>query len=189
MVKSWRTVALVLSVLACVGCGANAPRGTDAAGTNTTETGNGEAAAVPYTDASHRYRIDAPGRMAPTSDASAAVVGPSERLEVTILTGSDAGDPGATARRDAASLGTSLSSFKLVSGPAAITLNGAPVQKLVYTWSDGSSPVTGKAVGLTSVRYYFRKDATTLAVVTYGIVSNRYDPQGADDIALTFKWL
>jgi hypothetical protein len=25
-------------------------------------------------------------------------------------------------------------------------------------------------------------------VITYGIVSDQYDPQGADDIASTFRW-
>ena len=57
-----------------------------------------------------------------------------------------------------------------------------------HSWSAGTSTVTGKAIELTSVRYYVSKDASTLAVITYGIVSNQFDPQGADDIVSTFQW-
>jgi hypothetical protein len=32
------------------------------------------------------------------------------------------------------------------------------------------------------------RDSTTIAVITYGTVSGQFDPQGADDIASTFKW-
>jgi len=52
----------------------------------------------------------------------------------------------------------------------------------------GSTIGFGKAIALTSVRYYIAKDATTLAVITYGVASNQFDPQGADDIASTFQW-
>jgi hypothetical protein len=62
------------------------------------------------------------------------------------------------------------------------------VTKFTYTWNAGTSAVTGKAVELTSVRYYVPKDSGTLAVITYGIVSNQFDPQGADDLASTFRW-
>jgi ABC-type glucose/galactose transport system permease subunit len=62
------------------------------------------------------------------------------------------------------------------------------VTRFSYTWNAGTSAVTGKAIALTSVRYYIAKDATTLAVITYGVASNQFDPQGADDIASTFQW-
>jgi hypothetical protein len=75
-----------------------------------------------------------------------------------------------------------------VSGPAAIQLGGRPAQKLVYSWSAGTSAVTGKPVELMTARYYLAKDGTKVAVITYGITASQYDPQGADDVALTFGW-
>ena len=69
-----------------------------------------------------------------------------------------------------------------------MTLNGHNVTRFGFTWNAGTSAVTGKAVELTSVRYYVSKDSATVAVITYGIASNQFDPQGADDLASTFRW-
>jgi len=85
-------------------------------------------------------------------------------------------------------LPASLTAFQLKSGPTAIDLNGKPAEKFVYTYSAGVNLVTNKPLTLVGVRYYIPKDASTLAVVTYGIASDQYDPQGADDIASTFRW-
>jgi hypothetical protein len=126
--------------------------------------------------------------MTPNPDGSASFIGPSERLEVTVVQGASASDPGALASQDSKSLATSAQSFHLVSNPAAVTISGHRVTRFTYTWNAGTSTVTGKAIALTSVRYYVPKDSTTLAVITYGAVSNQFDPQGADDVASTFKW-
>jgi hypothetical protein len=134
------------------------------------------------------YRIDAPGRMAPNPDGTAAYLGPSERLEIGIVQGAKASDPGALASQDLKSLGASAAAFHQLTNPASLTLNGYHVTRFAYTWNAGTSAVTGKAIELTSVRYYLSKDSATLAVITYGIVSNQFDPQGADDIVSTFLW-
>lgn len=152
------------------------------------EANNGEAVPVAYTDSRFHYRIDAPGRMTPNADGTAAYTGPSERLDITVVQGSSASNPGALASQDLKSLAAGATAFHQLSSPANLTLNGHKVTRFAYTWNAGISAVTGKAIELTSVRYYVSKDSTTLAVITYGIVSNQFDPQGADDVVSTFQW-
>jgi hypothetical protein len=181
---------LAAGFLAVAACGS--PSGStggveNAPATPGTEAG-GEGVAVPYTDSQFHYRIDAPGRMTANPDGTAAYIGPSERLEIGILQGSGASDAAALATQDAKSLATSAPSFHQLSNPASLMLGGYRVTRFAYTWSAGTSTVTGKPIELTSVRYYLSKDSTTLAVITYGIVSNQFDPQGADDIVSTFHW-
>jgi hypothetical protein len=178
--------AIGLLVVGAVACGS--PSGSGSAGAGTTEANNGEAPAVTYVDARFHYRIDAPGKMTANPDGSAEFVGPSERLQVVVVQGSKAADVNSLARDDAATLPTSAPGFRLVSGPGQVTINGRKAEKLVYGWNAGTSAVTGKPLSLVSVRYYLPKDASTAAVVTYGIVANQYDPQGADDVAATFQW-
>ena len=91
-------------------------------------------------------------------------------------------------RADLTSLPGSTKSFQLVSGPAELTLSGRKMQKFVYRFNAGNSEVTGKPLDLVGVRYYIPKDSSTVAVLNYGIVSNQYDPEGADDVARTFQW-
>ena len=126
--------------------------------------------------------------MTANPDGTAAFVGPSERLEISVIQGSGASNPSALASQDIKTLAASAAAFQQRSSPAKLTLNGHHVTRFAYTWSAGTSTVTGKATELTSVRYYVSKDASTLAVITYGIVSNQFDPQGADDIVSTFQW-
>jgi hypothetical protein len=161
---------------------------TGAQATAGAEAANGEAIPVPYTDARFHYRIDAPGRMSANADGSAAYVGPSERLDIRIVSGAGASDPNGLATQDIKSLAASAASFHQLTNPAKLTLAGNKVTRFAYTWIAGTSPVTGKAIELTSVRYYVVKDSSMLAVITYGIVSNQFDPQGADDIVSTFQW-
>jgi hypothetical protein len=149
---------------------------------------NGEAIPVPYADARFHYRIDAPGRMSPNADGTAAYIGPSERLEIRVVSGTGASDPSSLATQDIKSLAASATSFHQLTSPAKLTLSGYRVTRFAYTWVAGTSAVTGKPIELTSVRYYLIKDSTTLAVITYGIVTNQFDPQGADDIVSTFQW-
>lgn len=183
------TAAVTFGIAACgtssgTAVAQPADGGTAAGG----ETTNGEAAAIAYVDGRYHYRIDAPGRMTSGADGSAAVVGPSERLQVAIVQGTKAGDVLSLARDDIASLPATATDFHLLSGPGPMNINGHNVEKFIYTWSAGTSPVTGKPIKLVGIRYYVSKDKATVAVITYGIVSNQYDPQGADDIASTFRW-
>jgi hypothetical protein len=177
----------IAGLLALSGCGSNGttPNQAPAAAG---ETVVGESVPVPYADARYHYRIDAPGHMTPNSDGTASFIGPSERLEIAVVTGSTAADLAGLASRDSKSLSTSAPSFHQVSSPATVTLNGHTVTRFSFTWNAGTSAVTGKAVELTSVRYYVPRDSATVAVITYGIASNQFDPQGADDLASTFRW-
>jgi hypothetical protein len=174
--------------LATAACSSPSSSPSGAAPANAgTEAAGGEVT-VTYTDSRFHYRIDAPGRMTANPDGTAAYLGPSDRLEISIVQGSAASNPGALATQDIKSLSTAATAFHQLSNPAALTLNGHQVTRFSYTWNAGTSTVTGKAIALTSVRYYVAKDATTLAVITYGAASNQFDPQGADDIASTFQW-
>jgi hypothetical protein len=180
------TIATGLLLTACGGAtgGGATTGGTTAAAP---EANNGEAQSVAYVDNRFHYRIDAPGKVTAAADGSAGFVGPTERITISVRQASSADLPG-LARADIAALPALLNGFQLKSGPTAITLNGKPAEKFVFTYNAGASAVTGKALNLVGVRYYIPKDASTLAVVTYGIVADQYDPQGADDIASTFRW-
>jgi hypothetical protein len=183
-------VIAAAGAIAVSACGpSSSPTGAgNAPATAGAEVNTGESIPVAYVDSRFHYRIDAPGRMTPNPDGTAAFIGASERIEISIVQGSRAGDPSAMASQDIKSLSTSVTAFQQRSNPATITLNGYHVTRFAYTWNAGTSTVTGKAINLTSVRYYVSKDASNLAVITYGIVSNQFDPQGADDIVSTFLW-
>jgi hypothetical protein len=176
------------AVLALAGCGTSmASNGT--AQNQPAEAQQGtEGQPVPYTDARYHYRIDAPGRVTSGADGTASFIGASERIEIAVVQGAQAADPTALAAQDTKTLSASAQGFHELAAPSTLTLGGRHVTKFIFTWSPGTSAVTGKVVELTSVRYYVPKDATTVAVITYGIVSNQYDPQGADDIVSTFQW-
>ena len=177
----------IAGLIALTGCGSDTTTQAPAAPA-AGEVTVGESVPHRYTDARYHYLIDAPGLMTANADGTANYIGPSERMEIAVVTGSGAADPAALAGQDAKSLSGSLSGFHQLSSPSTVSLNGRSVTKFTFTWNAGTSAVTGKAVELTSVRYYVPKDSATLAVITYGIVSNQFDPQGADDIVSTFKW-
>jgi hypothetical protein len=183
--------SITAGLLATIACGASTgtTAGTEAPpATAGAEANTGEGTPVTYTDSRFHYRIDGPGRMTAGPDGTATYIGPSERLEISVIQGTGATDPSALASQDIKTLAASAAAFQQRSSPAKLTLNGHHVTRFAYTWSAGTSTVTGKATELTSVRYYVSKDASTLAVITYGIVSNQFDPQGADDIVSTFQW-
>jgi len=150
---------------------------------------NGEGAAVRYTNSRFHYQVDGPGAMKEGANGSAAYVGGTERLEISVVVGQAAADPRGFAGSDAAGLPAAHPSFKVVNQPAAATISGVAVQKLVFSWTDGMNQVTSKPNDVVTVRYYIPKNSSTLAILTYSISANRYDPQGADDVATTFKWL
>ena len=175
------------AALAVTTCGGTTGTTTGGGSATAPETNNGEAQAVTYVDSKYHYRIDAPGRITAAVDGSAGFVGPTERIQIIVQQAATSDLP-ALAKADIASLPASLTGFQLKSGPTMVALNGKPAEKFVYTYSAGVSVVTGKPLNLVGVRYYIPKDASTLAVVSYGIVADQYDPQGADDIASTFRW-
>lgn len=185
-------LAAFAAVVALSACGGSSPTGTTAGGTaggtaTAPEANNGEAQLLTYVDSRFHYRIDAPGHITAAADGTAGFVGPVERIQIEVKQASSADLPG-LARTDIQSLPTTLTGFQLKSGPTMVTLNGKPSEKFVFTYSGGVNSVTNKPLTLVGVRYYIPKDSTTLAVVTYGIASDQYDPQGADDIASTFRW-
>jgi hypothetical protein len=66
--------------------------------------------------------------------------------------------------------------------------SGVTGAMLAYSWQAGPSPVTGKMVPSSAKRYYMSGPGM-LAVFTYSSPVQLYDPEGADDLAATFKWL
>ena len=170
---------LGIAVAACGGMPATPAAGGSANG--------GDAAAVAYVDSRYHYRIQAPGRMIAMADGTAAYVGSSERLQVAVVAGVRAADLPTLAGDDVAAFAASAAGFRLVSGPSSVGINGHPVEKFVYGYG-GTGAGTGRPVMLVGVRYYVPRAPATVAVITYGVLSDRYDPQGADDIAATFQW-
>jgi hypothetical protein len=79
------------------------------------------------------------------------------------------------------------SQFRIVATLAPVTINNRTVMKVVFA-APGTNAVTGKVEDRVTARYYIPRDSSTLAVLTYSIAANQYDPQGADDQATTFVW-
>jgi hypothetical protein len=149
--------------------------------------GGGEAPATRFVSSRNHYRVDAPGTMTEGSDGTAKSSHGLESLQI-VVSGSGAGDPAGYARSDLASL-RSASGFGLRSGPESFSLNASrSSQKTVYTVSGAANPVTGKAQTFVTVRYYVARNSSTMAVLTYSVIADQYDPQGADDVANTFAW-
>jgi hypothetical protein len=180
-------VAAFASILALTACGGSSPTSAGSGTATAPEANNGEAQSVSYVDSRYHYRIDAPGHITVASDGTAGFVGPTERIQIEVKQASTTDLPG-LARADLTSMPATFAGFQLKSGPTMIDINGKPAEKFVFTYSGGVNSVTNKPLTLVGVRYYIPKDSSTLAVVTYGIASDQYDPQGADDIASTFRW-
>ena len=187
---------LLIGALGLAGCGSDSPAaGTGAAGTTadaggTAEAGaaNGEAAGTRFISQRYHYRVDAPGTMTEAADGTASATRGVESMTIKVVTGGSAGDPGALAQSDLSTLPAQNPAYRLISGPGTGTLSGRSVVKFVYSWTNGTNPVTGRAEDLVTARYYIPKDAGTLAVLSYSITAPQYDPQGADDVATTFQW-
>src|ERR1700674_1949851 len=134
---------MTAGLIALTGCGSDTTTQTPApapAG----ETTVGESAPTRYADTRSHYLVDAPGHMTANADGTASFIGPSERLEIAVVTGSAAADPAALANQDSKSLSTSAPSFHLLSSPATVNLNGHDVTRFSFTWNAGTSAVTGK---------------------------------------------
>ena len=77
-----------------------------------------------------------------------------------------------------------------MAAPATAAISGSPrTVKAVHAATVGENPVTGKPNDVVVVTYWIPKDPTAVAVLTYSVTASQYDPQGADDVANTFKWL
>src|SRR5487761_3522 len=140
-ITSTRSTVAVLAtagLIVVAGCGpssatsstpadqAGAPGGGDAQG------GGGEAASVAYVDSRYHYRIDSPGRMTANADGPTSFIGPSERMEITVVSGAKAADLSALARADAKSMAASLAGFHELSSPSTLTLGGYHLTKFSY---------------------------------------------------------
>ncbi len=113
-----------LVLVAGSACASAGGGGDPAAGSTPAGEAGGEASLVTYVDSRYNYRVVATGKMKPNAEGTASVVGASERLEIAVVQGARASDPALLAHDDVAMLPRSITSFHLVSGPAAITLNG-----------------------------------------------------------------
>jgi hypothetical protein len=193
------SILTLIALFVLTGCGSASSSGSTAgrpaadaspaAGGGEAGTANGESPTRTYTNSRFKYSVDGPGTMTEATDGSAAYLGAAERLEITVVKDASAADPHRRAIDDLSGLAASKPAFKVVDSLSHGTLAGRGVEKVVFSWTDGVSAVTGKPNDLVSARYYVAKDRSTLAVITYSIAANQYDPQGADDIASTFRWL
>jgi hypothetical protein len=167
---------------------AGGAQGDTATGAGEAAPAGGEAPSIRFVSARNHYRVDAPGTMTENSNGVASSNHGLESLTITVVTGSNAADPNAYAKSDLDSQRTK-SGFAQKSGPSTFTLSASRSSvKTVYTAAGAANPVTGKAQTFVNVRYYVPRDASTLAVLSYSIVQDQYDPQGADDVANTFAW-
>jgi hypothetical protein len=190
------SVVAAAAALTLVGCGSDAagslpagggvanPGDTAAAGDN----GGGEGAPIRFVSSRNHYRVDFPAVMTEAADGTATASRGTEKLTIAVISGSAASDVAGYARSDAATVQARSPQYTQVNALAAVSLSGRSVQKIVYSWTNGSNAVTGNPQQLVTARYYIPRDASTLAVLTYSIAPNLYDPQGADDVASTFAW-
>ena len=169
--------------------GASASAGAEAAGGGEAPAAGGEGgAAASYANSRFGYSVDVPGRMTEAADGSASYLSTGETLRIGVLTGSGVADPMATAQADFARAQAERG-FKVVAAPATVTIAGRSVVKYVYQSVVGSNPVTGKPYRFTNARYYIPRDGGQLAVVAYAAFTVDFDPQNADDLETSFKWL
>jgi len=153
------------------------------------EAGGGEAPSLRYQNTRSHYRVDAPGTMKEAADGSASARRGEERLSISVVTGASAADLRTYATADLKQVQAASPKYHLVQALAGVNIAGHPSLKAIYTWTDGTNPVTGKPEDLITARYYVPKDGATAAVLAYSIAASQYDPQGADDVANTFAWL
>src|SRR3981189_3172138 len=97
-VRAALSLSLLVAAVLLVSCG---PVDGGTAPTPGAEAANGEAPATTYVDSRYHYKVDAPGRMSANGDGTASVIGPSERLEVSVIQGSNAANPLPLARDEA----------------------------------------------------------------------------------------
>lgn len=185
------------AALLASGCGSDASTGSAASSASrpaSSETaapadnGGGEAAPTRFVSSRFHYRVDAPGAMTEATDGSATATRGTEKLVISVVTGAQAADPAGYARTDVATLRAQSPAYKEVIPVGPLSLAGRTVQKAAYSWTNGTNAVTGNPQQLVTAVYYIPRDGSTMAVVSYSIAANQYDPQGADDVVSTFQW-
>ncbi|HEY6378938.1 MAG TPA: hypothetical protein VI316_07140 [Candidatus Dormibacteraeota bacterium] len=201
--RSWRlprsllvTLAAGSVALVATSCGdstsgpAGASSSTAAVDTGgQAEVGGGDAPGIVFESPRYRYRITSPGAVTQAADGTASGSRGDERLVIRVVTGPAAADPASVARGDLTTAKLATPDFAVQQSPASTTVGGRPAIKDVTVASDGQNPLTGRFERRVTVRYYVPRDASTAAVLTYSIPEVQYDPQAADDIAATFRWL
>ena len=70
--------------------------------------------------------------MTANADDSASFIGPSERMEITVVSGAKAADLSALAQADAKSIAASVPGFHQLSSPSNLTLGGYHLTKFSY---------------------------------------------------------
>ncbi len=189
-------VVAAAAVLALAACGSDAASSLPAGGGGATpgdtavagDNGGGEGSPIRFVSSRNHYRVDFPAAMSEAADGTATATRGTEKLSIQVVSGSAASDPAAYAKRDLGTVRAQSPQYTQVEALAAVSLGGRTVQKVLYSWTNGTNPVTGNPQLLATARYYVPRDASTMAVVTYSIAANQYDPQGADDVAMTFQW-
>ncbi|MBJ7608069.1 MAG: hypothetical protein JF887_01375 [Candidatus Dormibacteraeota bacterium] len=195
-----RSTLLVLGVAGATvlasGCGSDATSGSASSASRPAssesaapaDNGGGEAAPTRFVSSRFHYRVDAPGAMTEATDGSATATRGTEKLVISVVTGAQAADPAGYARTDVATLRAQSPAYKEVIPVGPVSLAGRTVQKAAYSWTNGNNAVTGNPQQLVTAVYYIPRDGSTMAVVSYSIAANQYDPQGADDVVSTFQW-
>jgi hypothetical protein len=143
---------------------------------------------VHYQSSRFHYAVDAPGQVVEAADGSIRADRGVESLEIRVNAGASAADPRRFSQDDVTQVQAATSQFRLIDALVAVTINNRTVMKVVFA-APGTNAVTGRVEDRVTARYYIPRDSSTLAVLTYSVVANQYDPQGADDQATTFVWL
>ncbi len=181
----------VLLALALAGCAAAGPRGSvptaPPAAAEPRGEGGEEATAI-FVDPRGRFSIEHPQTWGASTQPREDVrfVGRDEFISVTIV--NTALSPMDYANGDASALSTANTGYQ--GQPArSFPMRGATGAVVAYVWQAGPSVVTGKMVPSSAKRYYLPGPGGKLAVLTLSSPVQLYDPEGADDLANTFKWL
>lgn len=150
--------------------------------------GGAEAAGTRFVSTRFHYRVDAPGTMTEATDGTATASRGGERMSIRVISGAAAADLKALSTTDLNAARAASPNYRPLGVTGSVMINGRTALKAVYQWTDGTSPVTGRPLDLTTVRYVIPRDSNTAAVLAYSIITSQYDPQGADDVASTFAW-
>jgi hypothetical protein len=181
----------VLLALVLAGCAAAGPRGsvsTPPPAAVEAQGEGGEEPTVVFVDPTGRFSVEHPSSWATSTPPREDVrfTGRDEFISVTIVnTALSAMDFAST---DTAALSAATTGYQ--SQPArGFQMRGATGAVVAFGWEAGPSPVTGKVVPSSAKRYYLPGPGGKLAILTVSSPVQLYDPEGADDLANTFKWL
>jgi hypothetical protein len=180
-------------LLAACSSSSSSPGGSSSSASASPDTGGesnntAEQPGVHFESSRFHYTVDAPGPVVEAADGSIRADRGVESLQISVNSASSVADPRRFSQDDVAQLQATTSQFRLVDALVAITINNRAAMKVVFA-APGTNAVTGRVEDRVTARYYIPRDSSTLAVLTYSVAANQYDPQGADDQATTFVWL